>query len=64
MSRFNLPYQPIRQSLYKRSDLFKGFDSTNASSWGKTVDFRIYKHFVMEGGSAPEPVHGNDAGSP
>jgi predicted Rossmann-fold nucleotide-binding protein len=58
MSRFNLPYQPIRQSLYKRSELFNGFDFTDASSWGNTVDFRIYKHFVMEGGNAPNPYMG------
>ena len=53
MSSFNLPYQPVRQSLYKRSELFKHFDETNAASWGKTVDFRIYKHFLLEGGNAP-----------
>lgn len=58
MSGFNLPYQPIRQSLYNRSNLFRGFDATNAASWEKTVDFRIYKHFVMEGGNAPNPYMG------
>jgi hypothetical protein len=50
---FNLPYQPIRQLLYNRTDLFEGFNATEAATWGKTLDFRIYKHFIQEGGHTP-----------
>ncbi len=54
MPGLNLPYQPIRRSLYRRSELFKRFDPQEAASWGKTLDFRIYRHFVEEGGSTPD----------
>jgi hypothetical protein len=50
---FNLPYQPIRQVLYNRTDLFELFEATKAATWGKTLDFRIYKHFLQEGGHTP-----------
>lgn len=53
MPGFNLPYQPIRQELYSPAELFHGFEPGKPSSWGETVDFAIYRHFVMEGRSAP-----------
>ena len=53
MPGFNLPYQPIRQWLYNRTDLFEEFEATEAATWGKTVDFRIYRHFIQQGGHTP-----------
>ena len=53
MQGFNLPYQPLPQRLYTPSDLFQGFNPDDPSSWAKTVDFEIYRHFVMEGRTAP-----------
>jgi predicted Rossmann-fold nucleotide-binding protein len=53
MQGFNLPYQPIPQKLYTLADLFQGFDRGEPVSWARTVDFEIYRHFVMEGRTAP-----------
>jgi predicted Rossmann-fold nucleotide-binding protein len=53
MQGFHLPYQPLPQKLYTPSDLFQGFEPEDPSSWAKTVDFEIYRHFVMEGRTAP-----------
>ncbi len=53
MRGFNLPYQPIPQQLYTRTELFRGFKPDKPASWGKTVDFRIYRHSVMKGGNEP-----------
>jgi predicted Rossmann-fold nucleotide-binding protein len=53
MSGFNLPFQPIRRSLYNRMDLYERFDTAESASWGKTTDFRIYKHFLQTGGPTP-----------
>ena len=53
MPGFGLPYQPIRQQLYTPADLFQGFEPAEPASWGQTMDFAIYRHFVMEGRSAP-----------
>jgi predicted Rossmann-fold nucleotide-binding protein len=59
MSGFDLPYQPIRQELYAPDELFKDFDPADPASWGKTVDFKIYCHFVIKGRSAPtDPYEG------
>jgi predicted Rossmann-fold nucleotide-binding protein len=53
MPGFDLPYQPIPRKLYAPTDLFAGFDPGQPSSWAKTADFEIYRHFVMEGRSTP-----------
>jgi predicted Rossmann-fold nucleotide-binding protein len=54
MQGFNLPYQPIPQKLYTSADLFQNFDPNQPASWGKTVDFEIYRHFVTEGRTTPK----------
>jgi predicted Rossmann-fold nucleotide-binding protein len=51
---FNLPYQPIPQKLYTGTELFQGFDPGEPGSWGKTVDFEIFRHFVIEGRTTPK----------
>jgi predicted Rossmann-fold nucleotide-binding protein len=53
MTGFNLPYQPIRQKLYTGVELFQGFEPSIPASWGQTLDFAIYQHFVMKGRNAP-----------
>jgi predicted Rossmann-fold nucleotide-binding protein len=53
MAGFNLPYQPIRQQLYTSDELFRGFEPAKPESWEQTLDFAIYRHFVMEGCGAP-----------
>jgi predicted Rossmann-fold nucleotide-binding protein len=53
MSGFSLPYEPIPQQLYTFTALFQGYKSDDPASWGQTVDFAIYRHFVMEGRDAP-----------
>jgi len=53
MQGFSLPYQPLPQSLYTSADLFSGFDPGDPTSWSRTVDFQIYRHFVVEGRSTP-----------
>jgi len=53
MPGFSLPYEPIPQQLYTPVTLFQGFKPDDPASWGQTVDFAIYQHFVMEGRDAP-----------
>ncbi len=53
MQAYNLPYQPIPQKLYTSTDLFEGFDPGQPASWVETVDFQIFRHFVIEGRTTP-----------
>ena len=46
-----LPFTPIRWTLYSKGELFGAFDGSDASSFGKTQDFAIYRHYVSEGRS-------------
>jgi len=48
-----IPFTPIRWSLYDPAELFTGFIPANPSSYQESLDFRIYRHFVTEGGSTP-----------
>jgi predicted Rossmann-fold nucleotide-binding protein len=53
MPGFSLPFEPIPRKLYTRASLFHGFQPDDPASWGKTADFAIYRHFVVEGRTAP-----------
>ncbi len=53
MTRVNLPYQPIRETLYTAAELFAGFDPDERSSFSRTLDFKIYQQFVRDGGTRP-----------
>jgi predicted Rossmann-fold nucleotide-binding protein len=45
--------------LYHPADLYEGFKSSDPASWEDTLDFRIYKHYVMKGRNAPtDPYEG------
>mgnify|MGYP000583774227 CR=1 FL=1 len=49
VSEPEIPYQPIRGSLYTREDLFHGYLAASPVSWSETPDFRIYRNFVRVG---------------
>jgi predicted Rossmann-fold nucleotide-binding protein len=49
----SLPYDPIPQQLYDRSELFQGFLPEDAATFQQTKDFAVYRHYVMEGRGAP-----------
>ena len=52
MQSFNLPFQPIRGTLYSERELFEGFDAADPSSFQRTRDFRIYRQFIKAGGAS------------
>jgi predicted Rossmann-fold nucleotide-binding protein len=53
MAGVNLPYSPLRWTLYDGLELFQDFDPTEPDSWALTTDFAIYRHYVAEGRTAP-----------
>jgi hypothetical protein len=48
-----LPFQPIRASVYTADELFAGFDPAVPGSYAGTMDFRAYQWFVRTGRSTP-----------
>ena len=53
----NIPYQPVRPNLYTFSELFAGFDVSDPTSWERTLDFSIYRHFHKEGCDSSDNPH-------
>jgi len=53
MQGFNLPYQPILRNFTQARIYFQNYDPDLPASWGETVDFEIYRHFVIEGRTTP-----------
>jgi predicted Rossmann-fold nucleotide-binding protein len=53
MTSINLAFEPIRQAVYTPEELFAGFDLAHPSSWKDTLDFKIYRQFVANGGNRP-----------
>jgi predicted Rossmann-fold nucleotide-binding protein len=53
MPEYTLPYEPIPQQLYTRTQLFQGFAPDDPASWERTKDFAIYRHFVIAGRGTP-----------
>ncbi len=51
MTTFDLPFRPIRGSLYEPSELFSGFELSDRDSYVRTLDFRVFSQFVSSGGS-------------
>lgn len=51
MVGLELPFQPIRGTLYSPQELLSGYDENRPESYAETVDFRIYRNFVANGGS-------------
>jgi predicted Rossmann-fold nucleotide-binding protein len=46
-----LPFEPVRRSLYRPDELYEGFDPARPQSWVDTADFRIYADFQARGGA-------------
>lgn len=49
----DLPFKPIRGSLYDPRELLAGFDPSRPQSLAQVPDFRTYRYFVMKGRAAP-----------
>src|SRR5437868_15437088 len=49
----DLPFQPIRSSLYHSFELMAGYDPGDPQSAAATPDFQTYRYFKMNGSSAP-----------
>ena len=47
------PFEPLRHTLYSPEEMLEGLDPTDPSSLADTLDFRIYRHWVMHGRSKP-----------
>lgn len=50
----DLPFQPMRRSLYSAEELMQGFDAHDPESFADVADFRIYECFVRSGGANSE----------
>lgn len=53
MSKRDLPFQPIRSSLYTSSELSAGFDPARPESMAEMADFRTYRFFKTNGRATP-----------
>ncbi len=49
----DLPFRPIRGSLYDPRELLAGFDPARPQSLVQVPDFQIYRYFVLKGRAAP-----------
>jgi predicted Rossmann-fold nucleotide-binding protein len=49
----DLPFKPIRGSLYDSRELLEGFDPARPQSLTRVPDFQTYRYFVMKGRAAP-----------
>ncbi|MCD8534432.1 MAG: hypothetical protein LR011_06480 [Verrucomicrobia bacterium] len=55
----NLPYEPFRNSLYSRDELFNGFRDADPCSYCEAVDARVYSDWKLHGGAVVSSfVHG------
>lgn len=55
----DLPFQPIRSSLYESKELMRGFAAGDETSHGRIPDFLTYVYFVVNGRATP---NSRDAG--
>jgi predicted Rossmann-fold nucleotide-binding protein len=54
MATPQMPFTPIRWSLYEPKELFEGFHPRKPQSFAGTADFAIYRHFMAQGGGNPK----------
>jgi len=55
----DLPFRPIRGSLYTSEELARGYELERPESLADTVDFQTYRYFVMNGRATPsDPFSG------
>jgi predicted Rossmann-fold nucleotide-binding protein len=52
-----LPFQPMRQALYRPEELLDGFAEQDALSYTASCDFNVYKHFVENGRHVSRDFH-------
>lgn len=53
MPNLEVPFQPLRNSLYTSLELMNGFESHRPLSFTETLDFRSYRYFIANGGACP-----------
>lgn len=53
MPILEVPFQPLRSSLYTPMELLSGFAAERPDSFAETVDFRSYRYFTANGGACP-----------
>lgn len=53
MALADLPFVPIRSHLYRSRELTEGFVADQPESYAETLDFRIYRYFMKNGGATP-----------
>ncbi|CAM4307196.1 hypothetical protein MB901379_00094 [Mycobacterium basiliense] len=53
MSNREIPFQPLRNSLYTSMELMSGFDPDRPLSAAETLDFQSYRYFTANGGPCP-----------
>jgi predicted Rossmann-fold nucleotide-binding protein len=51
MRDIEIPFQPVRSSLYSPGELLSGFDALDPNSLAKTLDFRTFYYYVSQGRS-------------
>jgi hypothetical protein len=54
MPPLDLPFEPLRRTLYTPDELFAGITAGNPLSYADTRDFAAYRHFVTEGRNLPD----------
>ncbi len=47
----DLPYHPYRPRLYTPEELYEGFDPGHPETYRRTLDARVYRHFMDSGGA-------------
>lgn len=52
MPNMDIPFQPLRNSLYTSLELMGGFDPERPLSAAETLDFQTYRYFTANGGRA------------
>lgn len=53
MPNLEVPFQPLRNSLYTSLELMSGFEPHRPLSFAETLDFRSYRYFTANGGACP-----------
>jgi predicted Rossmann-fold nucleotide-binding protein len=56
---FQLPFQPLRTSLYAPDELLSGFDPLQPESFAQTRDFQIYRSYLADGGALSDNFFGS-----
>lgn len=52
----DLPFKKFRNELYDPASLYNGFEVSNPISFKKTLDYKIYDHYVRNGKNQPNSI--------